>query len=106
VSTLDQKPWECQTSEHSYQEKVQSILDSIANGDVYQVNLTAMHESSAVQPSELYGQLLSAQQPSYGALLEFEDVSIVSGSPELFFEWRNDHLRTRPMKGTIRRGRF
>ena len=106
VSALDQKPWECQTSEHSYQEKVQSILDSIANGDVYQVNLTAMHESSAVQPSELYGQLLSAQQPSYGALLEFEDVSIVSGSPELFFEWRNDHLRTRPMKGTIRRGRF
>ena len=106
VSALDQKPWECQTSEHSYQEKVQSILDSIANGDVYQVNLTSMHESSAVQPSELYGQLLSAQQPSYGALLEFEDVSIVSGSPELFFEWRNDHLRTRPMKGTIRRGRF
>ena len=106
VSALDQKPWECQTSEHSYQEKVQSILDSIANGDVYQVNLTSMHQSSAVQPSELYGQLLSAQQPSYGALLEFEDVSIVSGSPELFFEWRNDHLRTRPMKGTIRRGRF
>ena len=106
VSALDQKPWECQTSEHSYQEKVQSILDSIANGDVYQVNLTSMHQSSAVQPSELYSQLLSAQQPSYGALLEFEDVSIVSGSPELFFEWRNDHLRTRPMKGTIRRGRF
>ena len=106
VSALDQKPWECQTSEHSYQEKVQSILDSIANGDVYQVKLTSMHQSSAVQPSELYSQLLSAQQPSYGALLEFEDVSIVSGSPELFFEWRNDHLRTRPMKGTIRRGRF
>jgi para-aminobenzoate synthetase / 4-amino-4-deoxychorismate lyase len=106
VSSLDPKPWECQTSEHSYQEKVESILDSITNGDVYQVNLTAMHQASAVQPSELYAQLLSAQQPSYGALLEFEDVSIVSGSPELFFEWRNDHLRTRPMKGTIRRGRF
>ena len=106
VTTSLQKKWECQTSERSYKEKVQSILDSIANGDVYQVNLTAMHQSSAVQPSELYGQLLTAQQPSYGALLEFEDVTIVSGSPELFFEWRNNQLRTRPMKGTIRRGRF
>jgi para-aminobenzoate synthetase/4-amino-4-deoxychorismate lyase len=28
----------------------------------------------------------------------------VSASPELFFEWDGDHVRTRPMKGTATRG--
>lgn len=101
-----QTSWTCLTSENSYQKKVQSILDSIACGDVYQVNLTAMHQTSGIDAEELYAQLLTAQQPSYGALLEFEDVAIVSGSPELFFEWRDGQLRTRPMKGTLGRGRF
>ena len=106
ITDSTQSNWTCRTDENSYQEKVQSILDSIARGDAYQVNLTAMHHAKEINVNELYAQLLTAQQPTYGALLEFNDVTIVSGSPELFFQWSESALRTRPMKGTKSRGRF
>ena len=85
ITNSTQSNWTCRTDENSYQEKVQSILDSISRGDAYQVNLTAMHHAKEIKVNELYAQLLTAQQPTYGALLEFDDVAIVSGSPELFF---------------------
>ena len=58
-----------------------------------------------VDVAALYHRLLIAQQPAYGALLELEDVAVVSASPELFFEWDGASLVSRPMKGTVKRGR-
>jgi para-aminobenzoate synthetase / 4-amino-4-deoxychorismate lyase len=62
--------------------------------------------TGAIDPAPLYRQLLLAQQPAYGALIELEHSAIVSASPELFVEWDGSLLRSRPMKGTTRRGRF
>ena len=74
---------------------------------MYQVNLTnTLVRSGAVDAQTLYRQLLLAQQPAYGSLIELDDVAIVSASPELFVEWDGTMLRSRPMKGTARRGRY
>lgn len=87
--------------------KVQSILDDIGVGNVYQVNLTnSMVNAEPGDHRSLYRQLLIAQQPAYGALIELDGVAVVSASPELFIEWDGSVLRSRPMKGTIRRGRW
>jgi para-aminobenzoate synthetase/4-amino-4-deoxychorismate lyase len=100
-------PWTPRIQEEDYVKKVQSILDEIETGMVYQVNLTntLVHEG-ALDAQALYRQLLIAQQPAYGSLIELEGVAIVSASPELFVEWDGELLRSRPMKGTARRGRF
>lgn len=100
-------PWTSRTHEDDYVKKVQSILDEIEIGTAYQVNLTTtlLHEGT-IAPEALYRQLVLAQQPAYGSLSTFDDVAIVSASPELFFEWDGALLRSRPMKGTARRGRF
>ncbi len=99
--------WDSAIDSEDYVKKVQSILDEIEVGAVYQVNLTnALAKRGAVDPQSLYRQLLLAQQPAYGSLIELEDFAIVSASPELFVEWDGSHLRSRPMKGTTRRGRF
>jgi para-aminobenzoate synthetase/4-amino-4-deoxychorismate lyase len=100
-------PWTSRIREDDYVKKVQSILDEIEIGSAYQVNLTTtlLHDG-VIDPEALYRQLVVAQQPAYGSLFTFDDVAIVSASPELFFEWDGARLRTRPMKGTTRRGRF
>ena len=99
--------WASLVGQEEYVKSVAEILDEIHVGTVYQVNhTTSFVNRTPVDPLSLYRQLLLAQRPSYGSLIEFDDVAIVSASPELFIEWDGARLRSRPMKGTSRRGRY
>jgi para-aminobenzoate synthetase/4-amino-4-deoxychorismate lyase len=87
--------------------QVERIRARIGRGDVYQVNLTfRLRGRFAGDPLALYRRLREAQGGGLGALVHLGDRAIVSASPELFLERRGDLVRTRPMKGTARRGRF
>jgi len=99
--------WDVEMPREEYALRVKSILDEIEMGNAYQVNLTSHLTCGAVvDPRDLYRRLLSAQQPAYASLIELGDLSVVSASPELFFEWDEVTLRSRPMKGTTGRGRW
>ena len=52
----------------------------------------------------IYNRLVVEQKARYNAFIQHDDVSILSISPELFFEQDDRLLTTRPMKGTTRRG--
>ena len=90
-----------------FSQGVQTIKDAIAEGRTYQVNLTSRLrfcvEGDAVG---LYEQLRASQGPGYHALIETDAFSILSLSPELFFQRAGDAIVTRPMKGTAPRGRW
>lgn len=90
----------------AYRAKVEAVRALIREGDVYQVNLTGMYrfrfEGSA---RALYATLRRRQPVRYGAFLRLPGTCVLSRSPELFFERYDEQVRTRPMKGTIRRGR-
>lgn len=86
---------------------VQQIHEAIAAGHSYQINYTfPLCGAFPDQPYNLYQNLLTAQQPSFGALLDTGRHLILSASPELFFHRQNGTITTRPMKGTSLRGRF
>lgn len=77
----------------------------IGSGEIYQCNLTTrLAAAAAVDPIALYTHLLQRQATPYGAYLDIGSHTIVSASPELFFEWHGDTITTRPMKGTAARG--
>jgi len=85
---------------------VDSVRAHIASGNTYQCNLTdRLRADLAGDPFALYADLASAQRGSYNARLDLGRHVVASASPELFFEWTGDRLRTRPMKGTAARGR-
>lgn len=92
-------------SKEDYLKRFARVKELIASGDIYQVNLAFkllfQYEGS---PFSLYSALRQRQPVSYGAYLQTPDFSILSFSPELFFEARDGLITTRPMKGTIRRG--
>ena len=96
-----------------HRDSVATIRESIAAGDVYQVNLCDRARGYfSGDPLEMYRSLAHAQRAKYHTYISTPDFSIVSASPELFFEIAapippaGRAIHTRPMKGTARRGRW
>lgn len=87
---------------------VRQAQEHIRAGDTYQVNLTFPLVSGAAptDPAAWYEQLHRAQRAAYSAWLDMGRYLVISLSPELFFERCGTTIRTRPMKGTTRRGRW
>jgi len=97
--------WLPDWTDAEHEAAVAVVHEHIAAGETYQCNLTDRLRTAAVtDPEELYAHLVTAQLSAYNAHLDIGRFAIVSASPELFFEWCGDRLRTRPMKGTAPRG--
>jgi para-aminobenzoate synthetase component 1 len=88
-----------------YLAAVARILEYIAAGDVYQVNLSQrFHATSDAGAFEIYQRLRAASPAPYAAFLSFGRRALLSASPEGFLELRDRRIVTRPIKGTRRRG--
>ena len=84
---------------------VEQIRRWIADGDCYQINLTFPLDGRLYgHPLALYSRLRERQPVRYGAYLSVAEKTVLSFSPELFFERRGDRVLARPMKGTAPRG--
>lgn len=89
-----------------YRSLVKTVREHIREGNVYQVNVTGpMSFTPPCDPWPLFQALLRRQPVPYAAWLDAGSVQILSCSPELFFDRRGDCITTRPMKGTVPRGR-
>ncbi|MFA5100903.1 MAG: aminodeoxychorismate synthase component I [Candidatus Omnitrophota bacterium] len=93
-------------SQREYTSHIESIRDSIARGDVYQITYCIKYRFSCRgNPQSLYEQLLRRQPVPYPAYIKTDEFSILSLSPERFFQKRSVRVITEPMKGTWPRGR-
>ena len=93
--------WESSLPRHRYERAVESAIDYIRAGDVFQVNLS-QRLSSAWQGDAfaLYGRLRETSPAPFMALVRLGGAEIVSASPERFLAVRGDRIETRPIKGT------
>ena len=89
-----------------FHDKLAAIKSYIYEGDVYQINFTGkVRFDFKGSPLALYRDLRKQQRVRYGAVLSTGRSVILSCSPELFFCRHGDTLYTRPMKGTVKRGK-
>lgn len=97
---------ELSLSPSEYRRAVQAVLDFIAAGDVYQVNIAQRFTlQTELDPLALYVRMRRISPSFYGAFLPWDDAAVLSASPELFLELRGGQVITRPIKGTRPRGR-
>ena len=97
--------WKEEVEAPAYQEAIKTIHHHIRQGDTYQVNYTVqLSQELEADPLAIYNRLVVEQKAHYNAFIQHDDVSILSISPELFFEQDDRLLTTRPMKGTTGRG--
>jgi len=106
AAPLPDDAWRPDWTDEAHARAVATVREHIAAGETYQCNLTDRLRTSAPGDAEdLYARLTLAQRGAYNAYLDLGAHAVASASPELFFEWVDDEVRTRPMKGTAARGR-
>jgi len=89
-------------SEEDYVDVVERTLAYIAAGDIYQANVSFRADVPfAGSPLALYARLRRAGGGGWGGVVHDGRYSLLSCSPELFFELKDGRLRARPMKGTV-----
>lgn len=98
--------WRPSIDAASHRADIDRIHRWIAAGDTYQVNYTWRLRAPFQDSARGYFERLAHHGDSrYGAFIDTGRHAICSLSPELFFELSGERVRTRPMKGTARRGR-
>ncbi|MBI4402440.1 MAG: anthranilate synthase component I family protein [Nitrospirae bacterium] len=109
-------------SRTAYMDRVRQCQEYIRAGDIYQANLSHRFTIDLTAPSPqpsppggsgegegvgsaLYQRLREVNPSPFSALLEFENVSLVSSSPERLVRLQERRVDTRPIAGTRPRGR-
>ncbi len=90
-----------------YLSAVEKAKEYIAEGDIYQVNLTQQF-SAAINhsPLDIYSRLRTMNPAPFSAFICVDENSyVLSSSPELFLDVRDKTVETRPIKGTAPRGK-
>jgi len=98
--------WQPSLGEEEFRAGVASLLESIAAGKVYQVNLTRRFTITPWHGG--LGELLDLARmggaPPYLAWMSLAGLELVCASMELLLRRRGDLLETHPIKGTRPRG--
>ena len=98
--------WQGDTDKKRYNKTIQHIKTAIAAGETYQVNYTMrLYAGFFGDDLAYYDHLRLAQRAKYSAYMDLGRFRIVSLSPELFFQSKENQIITRPMKGTIARAK-
>ncbi|MGH7703659.1 MAG: aminodeoxychorismate synthase component I, partial [Gemmatimonadales bacterium] len=90
-----------------YLDAVTRVRDYIIAGDIFQANLSQrFHASAGEPPLHLYQRLRRLNPAPFAAYLEFDEVRVMSASPERFLRLDPEtrQVETRPIKGTRPRG--
>ncbi len=108
IDSIENYPlrWEPNRTKEQYRSNFLRIKEALRAGESYQVNYAMRLRSMFTGDSlAFYERMRNNQRGSYSAFLDLGRFKILSCSPELFFERRDSRIETKPMKGTIRRGR-
>jgi anthranilate synthase component 1 len=84
-------------------EGVQRILQYLAAGDIFQVNLSRAWRARfdrPLDPAALYARLRTANPAPFAGLFAAGDWAVASSSPERLVSIRGDVVETRPIAGT------
>ena len=93
-------------SKEYYFKAINKIKEYIAQGITYEVNYTYPSKiETNLDDFELYEKLLDRQTTPYNVFIQNKKHTLLSFSPELFFRLKGNKILTKPMKGTIARGK-
>ena len=95
-------------NKEKFTDGVKACLDYIVSGDVFQVNLSRQWQyklSEQINSTTIYSALKNTNPAPFSALIQYENFSIISSSPERLFSVNDGVLQTRPIAGTHPRGK-
>lgn len=89
----------------TYKRAVNTALDHIRAGDIYQIQLGhQLQIKTTITPLQVYRRLRQRNPSPYMYLVELDDIVVVGASPEAFVKIDSGQITMRPLAGTIARG--
>ena len=94
-------------SKSQYFQKLDTILEHIHRGDIYEVNFCQEFyaENTIIDPLSVYQKLNDISSPPFATFLKIDDQFLLSASPERFVKKQENQIISQPIKGTIKRGK-
>jgi len=91
----------------SYCQAVERVREYIMAGDIYQANMTQRFNAPLrMPPYQLYRRLRYVNPAPFAAYLDCgDDLRVLSSSPERYLLLDGNKVETRPIKGTLPRGK-
>lgn len=98
-------------SRETYEKQFDQCQDYLHSGDSYELCLTTQLKitlPSYINPWDMYKILTLRKNPSpFSCFMEFEDIVLISSSPERFLSWKDNErknklIELRPIKGTVK----
>jgi anthranilate/para-aminobenzoate synthase component I len=94
------------TSLEQFVHMVERAKRYIADGDIYQANLAQRFTAPFTKdPFDLFLRLRAVNPSPFSGFLKYQDMAIVSSSPERLVRLEGGRLHTRPIAGTRPRGK-
>ena len=95
------------TSKEQYLTKLLGLKNHIQKGNIYELNycIKFQAENVNIDPINIFIKLFEITKAPYSSLLKIGNEFIICGSPELFIKKEGLQLISKPIKGTIRRGK-
>ena len=85
---------------------VSKVINYIKDGDVFEVNIAQRFKCAlpaGLTPFQLYRRICAKNPAPFASYMRFDELAIMSSSPERFLKVTDDLVETRPIKGTIKR---
>lgn len=88
-----------------YYQKVNTILNHIHRGDIYEANFCQEFyaENATINPLEVYHHLNEISEPPFATFLKCDHHYLLSASPERYLKKEGGKIISQPIKGTAKR---
>ena len=88
-----------------YFQKVNTMLEHIHRGDVYEANFCQefFAENTTINPLETYNKLNEISKPPFATFFRLGDKYLLSATPERYIKKEGNKVITQPIKGTAKR---
>lgn len=104
--SIDSRGFKSSFTKPEYIQAVQKIIQYLRDGEIYQANLSQRFETSFMGDAyALFLELFQRNPASFFSFIHAQDHKIISTSPERFVKLTRNQVETRPIKGTIARGK-
>jgi len=89
----------------AYFEKINTMLQHIHRGDIYEANFCqeCYAEDVQINPLETYQKLNAISNPPFASFVKLHNNYLLSASPERYLRKEGSLITSQPMKGTARR---
>ncbi|MCB0388197.1 MAG: anthranilate synthase component I family protein [Winogradskyella sp.] len=94
-------------SKTDYLSKVNTMLEHIYRGDIYEANFCQEFyiENTQINPLETYWKLNSISKPPFATFIKLNDKYLLSASPERYLKKTGTKIISQPIKGTAKRSK-